>query len=296
MRVQDVIQHIVDAASAGSLYALFALGIGLIFGVGRIVNFAHGELIMVGAYLIVLLSAIAWPVIILAVLLGVAILALAMERFAFRPLRSAEPATLLVAAFAVSILIQNIVILTVGGRAKTTSFGAGLNKAVSVLGVQLRLLDLITVGVTLALLAGVWSLLRRTRLGVELRAAAEDFTMARLLGVRANRVMAVAFALSGLLAAAAALLRLAQTGAASPTFGVEPVLIAFIATVIGGMGSLLGAVVGGFALGTLTVALDIVLPGGLQPYRDALLFTLVIAMLLLMPRGLVRAGGLQERV
>jgi branched-chain amino acid transport system permease protein len=138
--------------------------------------------------------------------------------------------------------------------------------------------------------------LRKASLGVQMRAAAEDFEVARLLGVRANRVIAAAFALSGLLAGVASILLVGTTGSVTPTMGVTPVLIAFIATVMGGMGSLIGAVIGGFVLGALTVVLQIALPLQLRGYRDAFAFGTVLLILLVRPQGLIVPETEQSRV
>ena len=148
---------------------------------------------------------------------------------------------------------------------------------------------------TLALLAAVGLFLRRTTLGTQMRAAAEDFRMARVLGIRANTVIASAFALSGLLAGTAAILLTAQTGTASPTMGVNIVLVAFTATILGGMGSLRGAVLGGFSIGVLTVTLQASLPLDLRPYRDAFVFAAVLAVLVVRPQGLLPARATLAR-
>ena len=138
--------------------------------------------------------------------------------------------------------------------------------------------------------------LTRTRIGVQMRAAAEDFRMARLLGVRANRVIATAFAISGLAAALAAFVLVAQTGTVSPTMGLSPVLVGFVAMVLGGMGSLRGAVLGGYVLGVVTVALQSYLPLEMRFYRDAFAYTVVILVLLVRPQGLVVARSTTQRV
>jgi branched-chain amino acid transport system permease protein len=138
--------------------------------------------------------------------------------------------------------------------------------------------------------------LRSTTLGLQMRAAAENIRVARLMGVRANRVIAWAFAMSGLLAGAVALLYIAQVGAMTPQFGVQPALIGFVATVVGGLGSLAGAVIGGFLIGTLTVVLQLVLPIELRPFREAFLFGLLFIVLLARPQGLVVVRWSQERV
>jgi branched-chain amino acid transport system permease protein len=144
-------------------------------------------------------------------------------------------------------------------------------------------------------LIGLTVFLRRTPVGVQIRAAAEDFSMARMLGVRANVVVATAFAVSGLLAAVAGIFIATQSGALTPELGVQPVLIAFTATIIGGLGSLYGSALGGFVLGVFTAVLQVVLPDGAAPYRDSIVFGLVILILLVRPTGLI-ATPTAERV
>ena len=289
-----VIQYVVDAISLGSLYALFALGIALIFGIMRLVNFAHGELVMVGAFAVVLIPLPDAVLIPLTLVLVVA-LALAMERIAFRPVRDASPATLLITSFALSFLLQNLAALIWGSTPRSTGFAASLGGSFTLGSVSIQKLDVIVVGVTLGLLLGVAVFLRKTTIGTQMRAAAEDFRMARVLGIRADRVVSVAFALSGLLAGVAAILLTARTGSVSPTIGVNVVLYAFIATVVGGMGSLRGAVVGGFSIGALTVALQAMLPIALRPYRDAFVFAAVLAALVARPQGLLPARAAAAR-
>lgn len=287
----ETVQDVVNAVSLGSLYALFGCGLALVLGTARIANFAYGAAIMVGAYLLFLLADLPWPVAVLGVVLGVVVLSLTVDGVAFRPLREADPTTLLVASFAVSVLLTNLVIAIAGARTKGVDFGSSLLGSVDVGGVSIAKLDLLTIGLTAATLLTLTVFLRRTLLGVQLRAAAEDFTMARLLGVNANRVIAAAFAISGVIAGLAAVLLTVRSGTLSPGLGVQPVLIAFIAIVVGGMGSLAGATAGGFLIGCLSVALEVLLPPDLRPYRDAFLFSLIIVILLGRPQGLF--GGQQ---
>ena len=291
-----VLQNAVDAVSAGALYALAALGIALIFGVMRMINFAHGALITIGAYAILALGSVPWPVIVLVTLAFCALGAVTLERVAFRPVREANMATLLVTSFAVSALLQNLIILVVGADTRSVAFGGTLLHTFTVGGVRLSRLDVVTIVVTLVLLGLVALFLERTRTGLQVRATTENFGMARMLGVRANRVIAVAFAISGALAGAVALLLTAQTGSLTPTFGLQPVVIGFVATIIGGMGSLVGAVAGGFGLGILTVVLQATLPVGLSPYNTAFTFACVILFLVVRPDGLFGAKLTEERV
>jgi branched-chain amino acid transport system permease protein len=289
-------QHVIDALTLGSLYALYALGIGLIFGIMGLINFAHGELIMVGAYALVLLGHPAWPLLILATIAVSIVFALAMERTAFRPVRGANPATLLITSFAVSYLLQNLAILIEGSQPKGTNVSTWLSQAWTVGSLYVPRLNVVTIVVTVVLLVSLGLFLARTRIGVQMRAAAEDFRMARILGVNANKVIAVSFAISGLLAGIAAYLLVAQTGTVTVDMGSSPVLYAFVATVLGGLGSLRGAVLGGYIFGAITVALQVYLPQSMISYRDAFAFAFVIAMLLVRPQGLIVARSTVTRV
>ncbi len=247
----QVIQTIVDAVSVGGLYALTALGIGLIFGVMRLINFAHGELIMIAGYALLAVFGTPLPVMLATGLAAAVILALATERVAFRPIRSADPATLLISSFTVSFFLQKTLILFVGARPKGIDFLPALGTQIDVFGVRLQSLQIVTIVVSAVLLVGLTWFLRATRLGLEMRAAAEDFRMARVLGVRANRVIAIAFAISGILAAAVSFLVVAQSGVVQPRMGLSLVIIAFVGTVIGGLGNMTGAVVVAIALGMI---------------------------------------------
>jgi branched-chain amino acid transport system permease protein len=294
--MHTLIQNAIDAVSFGSLYALFALGIALIFGIMNLINFAYGELIMIGGFTLVFLGHPGWPLLILATIGVTVVFALAMERVAFRPVRGADPITLLVTSFAISYLLQNLAQVIFGSVPRTTNLSTSLAQSFSIGGIYISKLDVITVVVTLLLLAGLGLFLGKTRSGVQMRAAAEDFRTARTLGVNANRVIATAFALSGVLAGTAAILLVAETGVVTPTIGAGPVLIAFIATILGGLGTLRGAVLGAFILGVITVALQAYLPLELRYYRDAFAYAAVIAMLLARPQGLIVAKSTISRV
>jgi len=292
-----IIQHLIDAVSAGGIYALAALGIGVIFGIMGLLNFAHGNFIMVGAYFIFLMSGRPIFIVIAMTVVAVILLALSTDRFVFRPLRGAEAATLLIASFAVAFLLENIILVIFGGRPKTVDFGHGLVESVAIGSVRISQLDIFTIAMTVVLLIGLTLFLRKTRYGLEMRAAASDFRMARLLGIRANRVVATAFAVSGVLAAAVSIMLVARTGGVSHGMGFMPLLFGFLATLMS-MGNLPGATLGGFILGFASVGFQIVLPHDLVPYRDAFLFALVVIIYALFPSGLMsglrRQGG--ERV
>jgi branched-chain amino acid transport system permease protein len=289
-------QIVVDAFSLGGLYALTALGIGLIFSVMRLANLAHAEFVTIPAYALFALSG--QPVIVAVVAsIGVGVvLAVATERVAFRALRNADPATMLIASFAVSMLLQKLLVFSAGSRIKTLDPLPMLSRPIWIAGAQVSALKLVTIAVCALLLALLTLFLRKTQYGLQMRAAAENFTMSRLVGVRANSVIAVAFALSGALAAVVAVQFAAQTGFVHPRFGLQLVIIAFVATVIGGLGSLEGAVAGGFLVGVVSTLLQALLPADLRPFREAFLFVLVILVLLFRPQGLFPVRGLRERV
>jgi len=301
-----IAQTLIDAISLGSLYALVALGIGLIFGIMRLVNFAHGDLITIGAYALIVPSASAttvlfiggwpWPLVVFAIIAIVMVAALLIERLAFRPLRKADPATMLIASFAVSFFIQNAILFAYGSRPKALNIGASLSQSVTFGGVRVLLLDVLVVAVTAFLLFAIGGFLRWSKYGIWIRAASENFNMTRLLGVRANTVIGIAFAISGVLAATISFLVVIKSGLLSYRMGVPLVLMGFVATVIGGMGSLLGAVIGGYLVGAVSVFMQALLPDSLRGARDAFVFLVVIMILLLRPGGLLQASVLRERV
>ncbi len=288
-----LVQNLIDALTLGSIYALFALGLAIVFSIMNLVNFAHGELIMVGGYTLVFAVFLPWPLLVIVTVVVTVIAALGMERIAFRPVRGVPPTTLLVISFTLGVLLENLAIVLVGGVPKTISLFPQLAAAIDIAGIRVSGLALATIVVTIVLLVGIGAFLRRTSLGVQMRAAAEDFRTARIIGVRANVVIAAAFAMSGSLAAIASILLTTQTGVVNPTIGSGPVLVAFVAIVLGGMGNLRGAVLGGYFLGVATVLFQTFLPLELRYYRDAFVYAAVIVVLLVRPYGLLspRSGG-----
>ena len=290
------LQYAIDALSVGGLYALAALGIGLIFGIMRLVNFAHGDLLMMGCYAMFMLAAAIWPVTILGGVVIAILVAVITECIAFRPLRSADPTILLAASFAVSFFLQNFVLMIMGGRALGVDIVPALNQHIVWDSLSISVLNLFTIALSVILMGGLSLFLARTRIGIHMRAASEDVRMARMLGVRVNLVVATAFAISGLLAGAAAIVVLGKTGLVLPTMGLRLTLIAFVAVIVGGMGSLTGAVIGGYAVGILEVVLGGLLPLVILPYREALIFTVVLLFLLFRPGGIIRVAALKERV
>ncbi len=293
----NLIQYLISALSLGGLYALMTLGLVVVYGILRLINFAYGELVMVAGYGLFLFgqTTLPWP---LVALLSVAIAVLAavlMERVAFRPVRFGSASTMLITSFAVSTLLQNTTLLAISPRPQAVRLPGFFVESVTLGGLRFRVVDLASLAVSIIALIVLSILLRRTIIGIALRAAADDFTMTRLLGVRANLIISVAFAISGLLAGIVAIFWVGRSSLVEPAIGLQPVLIAFIASVVGGMENLKGAVLGGYLLGFLTVGLQTWLPQALLDYRNAILFGIVIVILLLRPEGLIRPAYSRQR-
>jgi branched-chain amino acid transport system permease protein len=200
--------------------------------------------------------------------------------------RGADGTTILIASFAVSVFLQNLLLLNFGARPLGVDFGSSLARFINLGSVQLAAYDLLTISVTVLALIALLAILRWTTIGLLIRAAALDETMLRLLGISSQRVILLTMCASGFLASLASLMMVLQAGSVSLSMGVQPVLIAFIATVIGGLGSLLGAVIVSFGLALATVALQEFLPADLLAFRTAILFLGIMVVLLVKPNGL----------
>jgi branched-chain amino acid transport system permease protein len=316
-----ILQQLVNALSIGSLYALMAVGLAMVFSILRLINFAHGDLIMVAAYFaaFALLAKLPLVVVIVVMLAGTILVGLLMERVAYRPIRGAPDVAALLTSFAVGQILQNGTLLVTRLMQKPNPLAFPVISALS--GVftfgsitipRVNVLSL-TLGIILLVLLSLF--VTRTDLGLSMRAAAEDLPAARLMGIDTNRVIATAFAIGSGLAAVAGLLFAVQAGQLTPYMGFTPVLKAFIAAVIGGFGSISGAILGGYALGGLEVFLTAIpgigdilppglvspsvqawlrqwLPSSLSSYRDAFVFVVLILVLLFRPNGIL---GSRER-
>jgi len=286
-------QTLSDALGLGAIYALMAVGIGLVFGVLRLVNFAYGQLVMAGAYTLAFTSG--WPVVgsILACFAVVIALSLAMERAVFRPLRGQSPAVMLVTTFAIAFVLQAIALIvdlrdnTIGEIASSV---APLNRSVSVGGVDVRKITIVAIAVAAVTLALLALLLTRTTIGLHTRAAASDFRTARLLGVRANRVIGFAALLSGVLAATVSVLLTVQTPFVSPDFALRDTIVVLVGVVVGGIDRLWTATLGGFTIGFASGVINGALPTDKTVYLPSAVFALVILVLLLRPAGLFAWG------
>jgi branched-chain amino acid transport system permease protein len=317
------IQQVVNALSAGSLYALMAVGLALIFSIMRLINFAHGDIMMVAAYLVTfaLFAGMPLPAALVTMVLGTVVIGLLMERIAYRPIRGGPEVAMLLTSFAVGQILQNGTLLAsrLAGQPVQIAFPAPefVNGVVAIGSITIPKVNVVSFVTGAVLLVLLTVFVTRTRLGLSMHAAAEDLPAAQLMGIRVNRVVATAFAIASGLAAVAGFLYASQAGQINPYLGFTPVLKAFIAAVIGGFGSLSGAVIGAYALGFLEVIptalagiADILPPGSVPPgvhdllaqlfpssmasYRDAFVFVFLILMLLFRPNGIVGGGGREE--
>ncbi|TSA81796.1 branched-chain amino acid ABC transporter permease [Deinococcus detaillensis] len=284
-------QQLVNALSVGSLYALIAVGLSLIFGILRLSNFAHGDMMMIGAFATVLLTTSGLSFL-PACLLGIAVAALAgviIERVAYRPVRGAPDVTMLLTSLALTFILENLGILLFTASPRNFPLPDWMTKLWSLADgrVTFTNINVLSVGLTLVSLLFLTWFMRRTTVGLGMRAAAEDLGAAQLVGVRVNRVIVVAFMLASAFAGLAGVLWAAQAGVVDPLMGFTPLLKAFVAAIIGGLGSLPGAVLGGYLLGALEVLIVAFLPPEVSPYRDAIVFGLLIGFLLLRPGGLL---------
>jgi branched-chain amino acid transport system permease protein len=261
----------------------------MVFSILNLINFAHGELVTIGGYTMWTLfnHGVPWPAVAVLTLVATTVTAIAMERIAFRPLRGASISTLLITSFAVSFFIQVALQIFVSAEPQGIAVPNWTDTVWHIGGVAVPAVKVVTFAVTIVAVLLLMVFLRRTLIGVAMRASAEDFNAVRLLGIRANVVVVTAFALSGLLAGVAALLFFASAPGVDSGVGTPLVINAFIAVILGGLGNLYGAVLGGFVLGLATSLLDANLHGTYTQFSQAFALAIVVGILLLRPQGLV---------
>jgi branched-chain amino acid transport system permease protein len=286
--VTSLIQHIVDALSVGSTYALLALGLTLVYSIMNLINFAYGMLLVWGAYFSLALSnaGLAFGPAALVTVIGVTVLTMALGRIAFRPFMNAPPITLLITSFGVQLILQYIAIVIWSEQPKILKFPAFFQNVLTIGSVRVPELELITIGTAVVVVGVYFALLQRTSLGAQVRAAAEMPDTTRLVGVKPDRVLMTVFAISGAIAGLVGLLWFAKSGAVEPHSDLDPTLKAFIAIVLGGLGSTRGAIIGGLALGAIEVIMSVALPETALGYQPAIVFAIVIAILIFRPGGI----------
>jgi branched-chain amino acid transport system permease protein len=295
--VTEFLQNLIDGLGRGSIYALLALGVAVIFGVMHLLNFAHGELITVAGYssFWAIQRGWSWYLVVPLIIVTAIATSLVIERVAFSRVRGASDFTLLLTSFGVHFVVSALFLLYVSASVKTFSRPGWVSDTYSVGSLRIEVFDTVVIVVTILTLVGTTLVLQRTMFGLALRAAAADFDTARLMGVRSDTVIRGAFALSGLLAGIAGVFWLMRSGSTSPTAGIDPMLKGVLAALIGGLGSLRGAVIGGIALGLAEVLLRSRLPDTLASLTDGFVFLLIAVLFIFRPQGLITVAH-AERV
>ena len=280
-----ILPYIINGISVGGQYALIAIGYTLVYGILRLINFAHGDVFMV-AGLVMIYATTAMPMYLALplVLIATTLLGFLIERVAYKPLRTAPRMSLMISAIGVSDLIQNLAFYLTGGVAKPVTVPIPwVSDTVTVMGVATKRVTLVTPVLTIVLVLCLMYLIIKTRIGMAMRAAARDFEAALLMGVKINSVISMTFIIGSFLAGVGALLYFTNSPSVSITSGALPGLRAFVAAVFGGIGSIPGAVVGGFVVGMCE---ELIKGAGLTTFSDAFTFALLIVVLCVKPTGL----------
>lgn len=289
MDFKEFLQHIANGTSLGSLYALIAIGYTMVYGILRLINFAHGDIFMLGAYLTyygILYTPLPWWLVFILASVITGLVGLLLERLAYKPLRGAPRITILISAIGASFLLQNLGILVFGGRPKAFPIPEVLSKTLNIGGVKVATVSIVIPIVTIILLIGLTFIIQKTKTGMAMRALSKDYEAASLMGININGVISFTFFIGSFLAAVGGILWGVKYPQLMPLMGVMPGLKCFIAAVIGGIGNITGAVIGGFILGLGEILLIAFLPN-LTGYRDAFAFVLLIIILLIKPTGLM---------
>ena len=283
--MQQILPYIINGISVGGQYALIAIGYTLVYGILRLINFAHGDVFMV-AGLVMVYSTTAMPFYIALplVLIATVILGFVIERVAYKPLRSAPRMSLMISAIGVSYLIQNLAFYITGGVPQpVTRPIPWISENVSILGASTKRVTLVTPILTILLVFVLVYLINHTKIGMAMRAAAKDFETAQLMGIKINAVISMTFVIGSFLAAVGSMLYFTNYPSVAITSGGMPGLKAFVAAVFGGIGSIPGAVVGAFIIGLCE---EVIKGLGYTTFSDAFTFALLIVVLCVKPTGL----------
>ncbi|WP_099204374.1 branched-chain amino acid ABC transporter permease [Scatolibacter rhodanostii] len=280
-------EQLINGLRTGSIYALIALGYTMVYGIAKMINFAHGDIIMVGAYLLFLLGVgklgLPTPVVILLAIILCAVLGMLIEKIAYKPLRNAPPLAVLITAIGVSYFLQNFVLISMG--ATPIPFASMIKVPSLTLGtITVSGITLATLVVTFVCMAGLIFFVQRTKTGAAMRAVSEDRGAAELMGINVNKTISLTFAIGSGLAAVAGLLFISQYESLQPTLGALPGIKAFVAAVLGGIGSIPGAIAGGIILGIIESLTKAYISTQLS---DAISFSVLVLVLLIRPAGIM---------
>ncbi len=276
--------YILAGISTGGQYALIAIGYTMVYGILRLINFAHGDVFM-AAGLVLIYAATVFPLYISIPLMIVVTVAIgfAIERVAYRPLRSAPRMSVMISAIGVSYLIQNLALYITGGLTKYYPAIPWISDSIQIAGATTKRVTVITPFLTIALVVALVILIRKTKIGMAMRTVSRDFETAQLMGIKLDSVISTTFVIGTFLAAVGSILFFSNYTGVTPTVGAMPGLKAFVAAVFGGIGSIPGAVIGAFLIG---VCENIIKGMGLTTFSDAFTFVLLILVLMFMPTGI----------
>ncbi|HOJ93020.1 MAG TPA: branched-chain amino acid ABC transporter permease [Dictyoglomaceae bacterium] len=282
----NILQQVLNGISLGSIYALIALGYTMVYGILKFINFAHGDIYMVGAFIGYFALGtwnLPFALGLIIAMLGAAILGIVIERFAYRPLRLAPRISLLITAIGVSFLLENLMVLLVGASPRSFPQSIPL-KVYDIGGLILTNRQIIILSTAIILMIILQFIVMRTKIGKAMRAVSEDREMALMLGINIDNVIAFTFVIGSVLAAAGGVLVGLYFNKIEPYMGVMPGLKAFVAAVLGGIGIIPGAMLGGFILGIAEVLVSAFIS---STVRDAVSFIILIIILLVRPSGLL---------
>jgi len=283
------IQSIANAVSLGSLYALVAIGYTMVYGILRLINFAHGDIFMMSMYFafyLMSLFALPWYISFILAIGGIALLGILIERVAYKPLREAPRISSLISAIGVSYLLENLAVVCFSGVPKNFPSVPFFQNYVEISGIRIQVLSFAVPVITIILVSVLLLLINKTKTGIAMRASSFDFDTSRLMGINVDGIIRLTFCIGSVLAAVGALMWGLKFPKVEPYVGVAPGLKCFIAAVIGGIGNIQGAVLGGVLLGFLEILLVLFFPV-LSGYKDAFSFILLILILLFKPTGLL---------
>lgn len=289
MSIQAFFQHLANGISLGSLYALIAIGYTMVYGILRLINFAHGDIFMLGAYIAfygIMFTSIPWWLVFILSSVITGFIGILLEKLAYRPLRGSKRITILISAIGASFLLENLGIVVFGGRPKAFPVPQVFDKVIKLGGVSISRVTFIIPIITIGLLIVLLYFINKTKTGMAMRALSKDYEAASLMGIDINKIISVTFFIGSFLAALGGIMWGIKFPQLVPLMGMMPGLKCFIAAVIGGIGNITGAVIGGFILGLGEIMLVAFLPS-LTGYRDAFAFILLIVILLLKPTGLM---------
>lgn len=281
-------QHLINGLALGSLYALIAIGYTMVYGILRLINFAHGDIMMLGAYLVyygVLFTPLPWTVVALIAVVLTGFFGVILERLAYAPLRNSPRINVLISAIGASFLIENLAILIFGGRPRAFPVPELLSRVIRLGNLSVSVVQLVIPLVAILLLSLLSYIILKTKIGMAMRALATDYDAAALMGINIHRVISYTFFIGSFLAAVGGILYGCRYPNIMPLMGMMPGIKCFIAAVIGGIGNLTGAAVGGLILGISEIMIVGLLPS-LNDYRDGFAFVILILILLIKPTGL----------